>query len=100
MRHWTIAGSLEALYADPQKRKQLKQEACWEVENGLKLTASEGFFTPVTRSDWYRAISKLFERFDYLLLPGAQAFLFDKMSLSRPPLKASLWTHITVGWKS
>ncbi|MNZ35503.1 Acylamidase [compost metagenome] len=32
----------------------------------------------VARSDWYRAISKLFERYDYLLLPSAQVFPFDK----------------------
>lgn len=78
LRHWSVAGSLGAIYADPKKREQLKPEACWEVENGLKLGASEVYCASVVRSDWYRAISRLFERFDYLLLPSAQVFPFDK----------------------
>ncbi|MGF0241024.1 amidase [Rhodococcus sp. IEGM1300] len=78
LRHWMVAGSLGAAYADPQKRAQLKPEACWEVENGLKLSASDVFNASVVRSNWYRAISRLFEDFDYLLLPSAQVFPFDK----------------------
>jgi len=78
LRHWMVAGSLGAAYADPQQRALLKPEACWEVENGLKLSASDVFAASVARSNWYRAISKLFERFDYLLLPSAQVFPFDK----------------------
>ncbi|WP_054913903.1 MULTISPECIES: amidase [Pseudomonas] len=78
LRHWMVAGSLGAAYADPQKRAQLKPEACWEVENGLKLSASEVFAASVARSDWYRSISRLFEQYDYLLLPSAQVFPFDK----------------------
>ncbi|AXK53780.1 amidase [Pseudomonas protegens] len=78
LRHWMVAGSLGNTYADPHKRAQLKAEAIWEVENGLKLSASQVFDASVIRSDWYRALSKLFERFDYLLLPSAQVFPFDK----------------------
>ncbi|MCX7080477.1 MAG: amidase [Pseudomonas sp.] len=78
LRHWMVAGSLGATYAAPQKRAQLKPEACWEIENGLKLSASDVYAASVTRSNWYRAISKLFERYDYLLLPSAQVFPFDK----------------------
>jgi amidase len=78
LRHWMVAGSLGATYADPQKRTQLKPEACWEIEHGLKLSASEVFSASVDRSNWYRAISRLFEEFDYLLLPSAQVFAFDK----------------------
>ncbi|MBD9440536.1 amidase [Pseudomonas sp. PDM04] len=78
LRHWMVAGSLGATYADPQKRAQLKPEACWEIEHGLKLSASDVFNASVQRSNWYRAISRLFEQFDYLLLPSAQVFPFDK----------------------
>ena len=74
---WSRAPSAPT-YADPQKRAHLKPEACWEIENGLKLSASEVFQASVDRSNWYRAISRLFERFDYLLLPSAQVFPFDK----------------------
>jgi amidase len=78
LRHWMVAGSLGATYADPQKRALLKPEACWEVENGLKLSATDVFAASVTRSDWYRAICRMFEKYDYLLLPSAQVFPFDK----------------------
>ena len=78
LRHWMVAGSLGAAYTDPGKRELLKPEAIWEVENGLKLSAMDVFRASAARSDWYRAISKLFERYDYLLLPSAQVFPFDK----------------------
>ncbi|WP_347926810.1 amidase [Pseudomonas helvetica] len=78
LRHWMVAGSLGGAYANPSQRARLKEEACWEVENGLRLSASDVFAASVARSHWYRAISKLFERFDYLLLPTAQVFPFDK----------------------
>lgn len=78
LRHWMVAGSLGATYADPNKRDLLKPEAIWEVENGLKLSAMDVFRASAARSDWYRAISRLFERYDYLLLPSAQLFPFDK----------------------
>ncbi|HHW2331538.1 TPA: amidase, partial [Pseudomonas aeruginosa] len=56
----------------------LKPEALWEVENGLRLGADAVFRASVIRSDWYRAIGRLFERYDYLLLPSAQVFPFAK----------------------
>ena len=76
-RHWLIQGSLGAAYADPQKRSLLKPEAQWEVQGGLQLSAADVYQASVSRSDWYRALGKLFERYDFLLLPTAQVFPFD-----------------------
>ncbi|WP_226474933.1 amidase [Pseudomonas sp. MWU16-30323] len=76
-RHWLIQGSLGAAYADPQKRALLKPEAQWEVQGGLQLSAADVYLASVNRSDWYRALGKLFERYDFLLLPTAQVFPFD-----------------------
>jgi amidase len=76
-RHWLIQGSLGAAYADPQKRALLKPEAQWEVQGGLQLSAADVYQASVSRSDWYRALGKLFERYDFLLLPTAQVFPFD-----------------------
>ncbi|WP_417661192.1 amidase [Pseudomonas sp.] len=78
LRHWLVAGSLGGRYADPQQRKQLKPEACWEIEGGLALSAMDVYRASAARTDWYRAISRLFEKYDYLLLPSAQVFPFDK----------------------
>ncbi|KAF1052472.1 MAG: Acylamidase [Stenotrophomonas maltophilia] len=78
LRHAAVAASLGEAYADPHKRALLKPEAHWEVENGQQLSALELLRASATRSEWYRAISALFERYDYLLLPSAQVFPFDK----------------------
>ncbi|MGC1331954.1 amidase, partial [Pseudomonas sp.] len=80
LRHWALANSLGKAYQDPAKREWLKPEACWEVENGLRLSAGDVFQAAASRSDWYRAINRLFERYDYLLLPSAQVFPFDKQT--------------------
>jgi amidase len=77
LRHWLTAGDLQKLYADPKKRERLKPEAVWEVEGGLRMTAVDAYEASAARSDFYRAISTLFERYDYLLLPSAQVFPFD-----------------------
>ncbi|WP_160285594.1 amidase [Pseudomonas knackmussii] len=78
LRHFFVAGSLGGLYADPAKCELLKEEARWEVEHGLLLSGMDVYRATVARSDWYRAIQCLFERYDYLLLPSAQVFPFDK----------------------
>ncbi|MHC6223796.1 amidase [Pseudomonas sp. X10] len=76
-RQWLVAGNLAQAYADPALREQLKPEAIWEVESASSLSAADVYRASVDRSDWYRALEKLFERYDYLLLPSAQVFPFD-----------------------
>jgi amidase len=77
LRHWLIAGSLSALYADPVKRQRMKPEAQWEIEGGQTVTAREVYTASVGRAAWFAAVGKLFEHYDYLLLPSAQVFPFD-----------------------
>ena len=77
LRQWLTLGSLRSLYADPVKHVQMKPEAQWEVENGLRLSADTVLSASETRSAWYAAVLRLFDRFDALLLPSAQVFPFD-----------------------
>jgi amidase len=77
IRHWLNAAGLGEFYADPKKRAKLKPEAQWEVEGGLKLTGAEVAKAFAARTEWYEAVGKLFQRFDYLLIPSAQVFPFD-----------------------
>ena len=77
LRHSLSAGGLAALYNDPQKRAKLKPEIQWEVEGGLNITAMEFQRASNIRSDWYRTLLKLFQSYEYLLLPSAQVFPFD-----------------------
>lgn len=77
LRHWAVTGKLIDLYNDPAKREQLKPEAQWEIEGGLKLSALDIHHANVARSAWYQRLRQLFQRFDYLALPSAQVFPFD-----------------------
>lgn len=75
-RHWIIAGELSDIYHDPIQRKLLKPEAQWEIEVGLKLTALQLYKAAVGRTAWYTALRKLFDCYDFLLMPTAQVFPF------------------------
>ena len=77
LRHWLVAGDLLELYKDVSKRKLMKPEAQWEVEGGLKLSGAQVYNASRARSAWYVAVQKLFQKYDYLLLPSAQVFPFD-----------------------
>jgi amidase len=77
LRHWLSASGMRALYNDPAKRAKLKPEVQWEIEGGLKLTGLEVFAASEARSEWFRALGKMFEKYDFLLLPSAQVFPFD-----------------------
>jgi len=77
LRAWLTGGSLVARHADPAKRVLMKAEACFEVEQALRLSAIDVFDASARRSDWCRAMDRLFERYDFLLLPTAQCFPFD-----------------------
>ena len=55
----------------------MKPEALWEIESGLKLSAADVYRASTDRSTWYQALNKLYQRFDFLVLPTAQIFPFD-----------------------
>ncbi|MDM0112900.1 amidase [Variovorax sp. J22R133] len=77
MRGFLLAGVAGGLYDDPKLRAMMKPEAVWEIENGLKLSGRDVYKASADRSAWYQALNKLYERFDYLVLPSAQVFPFD-----------------------
>ena len=77
LRSWSEGAGLLDYYRDPAKRALLKPEAVWEVENGLKLSAYDVTAASVTRTAWSNAVSRLFQRYDYLVAPTAQVFAFD-----------------------
>jgi amidase len=77
LRHSLTAGGLAPFYRDPEKRDKLKPEIQWEIAGGLNVTAEEFQHASQVRSDFYRALEKLFQTYHYLLLPSAQVFPFD-----------------------
>jgi amidase len=77
LRAWQSGGSLLAYYNDPAKRALLKPEAIFEVERGLKLSAFDISAASAVRTEWYQAVRRFFEKYDYFVVPTAQLFPFD-----------------------
>jgi amidase len=77
LRAWQSGGSLLAFYNDPAKRALLKPEAIFEVESGLKLTAFDISAACAVRTEWYQAVRRFFDKYDYFIVPTAQLFPFD-----------------------
>lgn len=76
-RRFLVSGALAVHYDDPERRPLLKAEAVWEIEQGMRTSASELYRASVARTTLYRAVLQAFERFDFLILPSAQVFPFD-----------------------
>lgn len=77
LRQASSGCGLKAHYDDPEKRRLLKPEAVWEVEQAMRLSAPQVHAATVRRSSWHRTLLSLFERFDLIVLPTAQVFPFD-----------------------
>jgi len=78
LRHFNVGTGLQPLYADPEKRAQMKPEAVWECEGLDAMTGHDLRRAIVARSAWYQTVLKLFERYDVLAIPTAQVMPFDK----------------------
>lgn len=76
-RNSLVAGAWGEAYKDPAKRALMKPELIWEIEGGLKWTLGDLTHASAERTAWYEAFHKLFEHYDYLLMPTAQMFPFS-----------------------
>jgi amidase len=77
LRAWQQGGSLFEYYQDPVKRALLKPEAIYEIETGLQLSAFDISAASAVRSEWFRAVHRFLDRFDYMIAPTAQLFPFN-----------------------
>ncbi|WP_159879714.1 amidase [Aquitalea denitrificans] len=102
-RHWLMAGSLNADYQDASRRSQLKPELLWEIEGGLQLSALDVYRASRIRSDWYRAVLRMFEEYDFLILPSAQVYPFaleqhwPHMVAGRVMSSYHRWMEVVIG---
>jgi len=77
LRSFAVAGALGAMYAHEAKREYMKPALLWEIERGLAMSAMDVQRASVTRSDWFRRVTRTFESVDVLVLPSAQLWPFD-----------------------
>ena len=78
LRALTVAANLRPLYDEPRHRALLKPEAVWEVERGLALGADRIIAALEGRTRWYETLRRFMEAYDYVVMPSAQVFPFDK----------------------
>lgn len=76
-RHWLIAGLAGSLYADPKNHLLMKPELLWEIEGAKQYSAQDIFNASIERTKWYQTLEKLYQTYDFLVLPSAQVFPFN-----------------------
>lgn len=76
LRAFANAARLEPLYNIPEKRALLPDQAIWEIEQGMALTAMDVQRASAIRSRWFAKAAELFHRYDALVLPTAQCWPF------------------------
>lgn len=76
-RHLCATGQ-SALYENPVSRALAKPEAVWEYDGSKKYSGQDAYNASIKRSDWYRVVAELFKKYDYIVVPTAQIFAFDK----------------------
>ncbi|MFK7994791.1 MAG: amidase [Granulosicoccus sp.] len=77
LRSHTIASTFGGLFNDSSIRCQLKPEAQWEIERGLRLSGAQLHKAAAVRSNWFARAATLFDDLDALCLPSASVFPFD-----------------------
>ena len=65
-------------YENSELRPLLKPELVWEIEMGYELGADDIYRADAIRRRWYAEVNRLFESYDFLMLPTAQVFPFPK----------------------
>jgi amidase len=80
-RRFIMGNYLGLFYAKPELRALMKTDAQWEVEQALKQSGQEIFFSSVGRTAWVMALNNFFQRYDFILSPTAQVFPFDVTTL-------------------
>lgn len=65
-------------YEYPAKKDLPKPELLWEIEQGLSFSDEDIAQANLIRSNWYQELDRLFDNYDFLVLPTAQVFPFSK----------------------
>lgn len=75
IRSFQIAGDMSVFYDNPEQRALLKPEIIWEVEEGLALTIRDLHKASEIRCAWIDEVLKMFETYEFLVLPSTQVWL-------------------------
>ncbi|WP_424833379.1 amidase [Ruegeria sp.] len=73
LRAWSVAAGLQPL---TDRQAAFKDTAQWELEKGMALSAMDVHHASVARTEWFRCVVEVFQRFDVLVLPTVQVWPF------------------------
>ena len=73
LRAWSVAAGLQPL---TDRQAALKDTAQWELEKGMALSAMDVHHASVVRTEWFRRVVEVFQRYDVLVLPTVQVWPF------------------------
>jgi amidase len=76
LRHQTRLRMLD-FYENPLTHNLLKPELLWEIEQALQLKEEDIKQAELIRKEWYSELDRLFNKYDFLILPTAQVFPFS-----------------------
>ena len=76
LRHQTRLRMLD-FYENPLTHNLLKPELLWEIEQALQLKEEDLKQAELIRKEWYFELDRLFNKYDFLILPTAQVFPFS-----------------------
>ncbi|MDB5431213.1 MAG: amidase [Caulobacter sp.] len=76
LRAWDEAALFLPFANDPPKRALLNDQAVYELEMGVRLSAMDITAAAHERALWSQSVQRLFARYDYLISPTAQMFPF------------------------
>jgi amidase len=76
LRHQTRLRMLD-FYENPLTHNLLKPELLWEIEQALQLKEKDLKQAELIRKEWYSELDRLFNKYDFLILPTAQVFPFS-----------------------
>ena len=77
LRAWQAGAIFLPFDKEPAMRALLNDQCLFELETGLRLSATDVTEAGVVRTQWSQAVQRLFARFDFLISPTAQLFPFD-----------------------
>lgn len=75
LRGYAFSGSYGSEYASA--RQALNDDIVWNIEEGLKLHASDIYAAKAAQGELYRDVLGFFDDFDFLIMPTTQVLPFD-----------------------
>ena len=77
LRSWSISNSLSQEFQDPIKRKLMKKPLIWEIMRGQSLNIEEIVEASKIRSEWFKEMALLLDKYDAAVLPSTQVQPFN-----------------------